>query len=133
MLITNGTIVQSGMRRRTIQRQVNFGPVTMRVVTIVVFAAAALIVLAQSTTSSTKAYAVNALEQTRDAKEQEKQNLEVEMTRLQALGTLTTEQGTTSPTPTPSAPALESSKEINFIPASTNANLSQLPTDTQVE
>lgn len=113
MLITNGTIVQPGLRRRTIQRQVNVGPVTLRVVTIIIFAAAALIALAQSTASATKAYEVSRLERVQQAKAKEVDEMETEATRLQALHSIT--GGQSSPTPSPSAP-LEEPKQINYLP-----------------
>lgn len=112
MLITNGTIVQSGVRRRTIQRQVNIGPVTLQVVTIIIFAAAALIALAQSTASATKAYEVSRLERVEQEKSKEVEEMQTEATRLQALQTIT---GThISPSPSP----LEEPKQINHLPKS---------------
>jgi Tfp pilus assembly protein PilN len=123
MLITNGTIVQSGVRRRTIQRQVSLGPVTLRIVTIIVFAAAALIALAQSTTSATKAYELTKADRAVAQEQQKVNEMETEATRLQALQSIIGTEAT--PTPSPDN-KLEASQKIDALP-STPAQISQMP------
>jgi hypothetical protein len=131
MLITNGTITTPGVRRRTIHRQVNVGPITLRVVSIVIVAAAALIALAQSTQSATKNYKVEELKKAVTNKEKEISDMESEAVRLTALQRLVESQ-TPSPTASPS-PQLEESKQINYLPGSVNASLSQAATTNSIQ
>lgn len=128
MLITNGRMVQTGTRRRTISRQVSLGPISLRLVTVVIIAAAALVALAQSTQSATKNYQAEELKAQVAEKQKDVEEKQFEAARLNSLKAITN-----SETPTPVAtPILEEAKQINFLP-STNANLSQLPTDSSVE
>lgn len=121
MLLTNGTIVTPGVRRRTIQRQVSFGPVTLRVVTIIVIAAAAVVALAQSTTAATKNYKAEELKAEVKTAQKDIEERQFEAARLQSLQAITQ---TASPSP---SPVLEQAKEINFLPGSSNSSISQLP------
>lgn len=99
MLITNGTLVKPGLRRRTIQRQISLGPVSLRLVTILIVAAAAVIALAQSTQSATKNYEVEKLKSEVSSKEKEMKELQTESIRLRAYRTLLETQVTPSPMP----------------------------------
>ena len=129
MLITNGTISTPGMRRRTIARQINFGPLSLRIVTIVIFAAAALITLAQSTAGATKSYKVQSLEADVTKHEDDLDRMKNEAVRLQALQRVV---GAETPTPSPTS-KMEQPDTINFLPTSQPATISQLPTDTNNE
>lgn len=120
MLITNGTISSSGMRRRTIQKQVNFGPVSLRIVTIVILATAGLFALMQSTASATKAYDLTTQERMIEEKQKDIEVTNAEVARLRALSNnnVITGQDGASPAPTPSpSPKLEAPDKINSIPS----------------
>lgn len=112
MLMTNGNLYQPGMRRRTLNRQVTFGPVTLRVVTIVIFAVAAFIALAQSTASATNDYRKTRLEDERDVLQGEVNDLKIQEARHKALSAVMSDS-LASPSP---SPVLEEPKEINALP-----------------
>lgn len=126
MLITNGTLVTPGMRRRTIHRQVSFGPITLRIASVVFLAAAALIFLAQSTGSATKSYKEQQLKDQIATQQQEVDHMKTETARLQALNTIM-KSTEASPTPSPSA-ALEKPQSINYIQADNQPSVSQATT-----
>lgn len=129
MLITNGTIHQRGMRRRTVQRQVSFGPMTLRVVTIVIFAMAAFIALAQSTASATKNYEVTQLSNERDDLAKKVGDLELEKTRHETLKSIMAEVGAATPSPTPQ---LEEPKQINYLPGDETVEINQAVATTSL-
>lgn len=85
MLITNGMLVQPGMRRRTVQRQVSLGPISLRIVTIVIISAAVLMALMQSTSAATKSYELTKLEQVKQQKENDIDLTNTDVARLRAL------------------------------------------------
>jgi hypothetical protein len=120
MLITNGTITQSGMRRRTIQKQVSFGPVSLRIATIVILATAGLFALMQSTASATKAYDLTTQERMINEKQKDIEITNAEVARLRALSNnnVITGQDGASPAPSPSpTPKLEAPDKINALPS----------------
>ncbi len=134
MLITNGTIVTPGVRRRTIHRQVNLGPMSMRIVTIVIIAAAAIITIAQTTKTATANYTRHERsEQVKNLRE-DVARLQTEEVRLRALNNndLVTNQDEPAASPTPTA-KLEASDKINQLPSSSNQSLSQLPTSSTIQ
>jgi hypothetical protein len=120
MLITNGTIVTPGVRRRTIKREFNLGPMALRVVSITIIAAAVLVAVIQTTTAATKAYEVNDLEAQKHEKQSDIADLAAEGQRLQALRTVTD----TQPSPSPS-PTLEASGNVNFLAPSASPSPSE--------
>ena len=134
MLITNGTISTPGVRRRTINRQVNLGPMSMRIVTIVIIAAAAIITIAQTTKTATANYRRGeAQSQLTDLKESVAR-LETEEVRLRALRSndLLTAEDETVASPSPAA-KLEASDKINQLPTNSNQNISQLPSSSTIQ
>lgn len=114
MLITNGTIRQRGARRRTIQRQVTFGPMTLRVVTVVILGFLCFGALANSTASATKNYEVTELTQKSEELQEEVERLKVQAARHNALNAVMAEQVNPTPSPTPQ---LEEPKQINHLPS----------------
>lgn len=72
-------------RKRTIERQIKFGPVSLQFVTIAILAAAALFYLAQSTASATRSYRQSELQQKKETLIQENEKLRVEAVRLRSL------------------------------------------------
>lgn len=118
MLITNGTLVAPGIRRRTINRQVNLGPVSLKVVTIIIIAAAALIAMGQSTQWATKNYEVQKLIKEKDVRQKAVEAMQFEATRLQSLQAVTGTQAS----PEASKP-MEQPDKINSIPGTMSGNL----------
>ncbi len=119
MLITNGAIIQPGVRRRTIQRQVSLGPISLRIVTIVIFAAAALALVAQQADATTKVYHKKDLDGQITAESDKVNLMKGEITRLESLQNITAKESTgqsVTPTAAPEAVQLEESKTINALP-----------------
>lgn len=120
MLITNGTIRTPGMRRRTIRKQVQFGPVSLRIATIVILGAAALIGLIQTTQYATKTYAESEALATYQEKDEELQALRDTATRLRSINEKdlnATPEGQPAASPSP-AVKLEVPTQINALPNS---------------
>lgn len=85
MLITKSKTVKSGVRKRTVNRVVRIGPLSLRFITLIMFAALALLYLAQSTQSATKTYTTQELKIQKDELFKEKERLDIEATRLKSL------------------------------------------------
>lgn len=85
MLMTRAKTSQQGVRKRTVQRVVHVGPLSLRFITIIMFTAVALFYLAQSTQSATKRYTVRELELKKEDMQKDKDRLSIEATRLQSL------------------------------------------------
>lgn len=85
MLLTSAKTTKSGVRKRTINRVVQIGPLSLRFMTLVMLAAVALFYLAQSTQSATKTYKVQELRQEKDSLTKEQDRLQIEATRLKSL------------------------------------------------
>ena len=85
MLITSSKSAKHGTKKRTINRAVHIGPLTLRFITLIIFAAVVLFYLAQSTQSATKKYTVRELEMQKTDLTQKKLRLEVEADRLKSL------------------------------------------------
>ncbi len=85
MLITSANTRTQGIRKRTINRTVHVGPLSLRFMTIIMLAIVALFYLAQSTQSATKNYSVQELQQNKENLTKEKDRLEVEITRLKSI------------------------------------------------
>lgn len=88
MLITNSNNWVSGSRKRTIGRGFSVGPVSVKFLTILILAAAALFYLAQTTQSATKNYKLRELEIQKSALKEENDRLQVESIRLKSLNNL---------------------------------------------
>ena len=85
MQITSSKTTKQGVRKRTVNRSVHVGPLSLRFITIIMFAAVALFYLAQSTQSATKSYTIYGLELKKDELAKENERLEIETTRLKSL------------------------------------------------
>ncbi len=82
-------------RKRTIERNVKVGPVTLRALTIASIASLLLFYLAQTTQSATKQYEIQALERSKQELSNEVDRLELEALRLQSLRTIEDSVGNT--------------------------------------
>jgi len=85
MLLTNQDHNLAGMRKRTINREMKIGPISLQFITVIILAAAALFYLAQSTASATRSYHQTELQQKRAALQAENEKLKVEAIRLRSL------------------------------------------------
>ena len=88
MLIPNGNKWQEGERKRTLSRSLSLGPVSTKVIGVVLVALLALFYLAQSTQSATRNYAIQDLDDRKTTLESNKEELTVEATRLKSLQTI---------------------------------------------
>ncbi|MBI2589978.1 hypothetical protein HYW32_03095 [Candidatus Berkelbacteria bacterium] len=86
-LTTNGKYTE-GVRKRTLERTVQLGPVSLRILTIASLASLLLFYLAQTTQSATRSYEVQALEQKKQELLDEVERLDLESQRLQSLGSI---------------------------------------------
>lgn len=89
MLVTHRS-TPLGMRRMSAGRTIRVGPITMRFMTVVLLALAALFYLAQSSESATKRYKVFELEQEQSKLNEENEWLKTESLRLKSLQELKT-------------------------------------------
>lgn len=74
-----------GIRKRSVDRRINFGPNSLKFIVLFVLAAFSLFYLSQSSQSATKNYIVSDLEQKKEDINAETDRLEVEANRLKAL------------------------------------------------
>ncbi|TSC93595.1 MAG: Uncharacterized protein CEN91_195 [Candidatus Berkelbacteria bacterium Licking1014_85] len=88
MLLTNKNTTETGIQKRTIERTITIGPLTLKFITLLIFAALTLFYLAQSTQSATKKYELRELKLTQEKLETDKQMLESEALRLKSLKTI---------------------------------------------
>ncbi|EKD56788.1 MAG: hypothetical protein ACD_58C00092G0002 [uncultured bacterium] len=85
MLLTKTNNLDAGIRKRTISREIKIGPLSLQFITVIIFAALALLYLAQSTQSASKNYKVRELTDKKIELEQENERLQIESTRLKSL------------------------------------------------
>ncbi|HLB31967.1 MAG TPA: hypothetical protein VJL27_00225 [Patescibacteria group bacterium] len=85
MLITQSNKSELGVRKRAITRSMDIGPISVRVISIVIFALLALFYLAQSTQNATRNYAIGDLESKKKTIEAAKEDLSVQALRLKSL------------------------------------------------
>lgn len=85
MLITRSNQWQPGFRKRTINRSLKIGPVSLKFITLALLAIAALFYLAQSTHGATFKYKIMELEEEKTKAQNDVKQLEVESARLKSL------------------------------------------------
>lgn len=90
MLITRSNSWGGGFRKRTIASEFRLGPVSLKFVTIVLIAIAALFYLAQSSQASNLKYQVMDLEDQKGKLQGDVKQLEVESARLKSLNEIKT-------------------------------------------
>lgn len=83
--ITNRNTTQTGIRKRTLAQVLHVGPLSLKFITLIIFAAVILFYLAQSTQSATNSYNIRALDLQREQLRNEYERLQVETLRLKAL------------------------------------------------
>ncbi|TSC93051.1 MAG: Uncharacterized protein CEN89_291 [Candidatus Berkelbacteria bacterium Licking1014_7] len=85
MLLTNSSSVKQGVRKRTIAKTIKIGPLSLKFITMIIFASIALFYLAQTTQSATKTYKIRELRLTKEELKEENRRLEIEAIRLKSL------------------------------------------------
>lgn len=92
MLMTSSNSLDQGVRKRTVNRVVHLGPLSLRFMTLIMLAIVALFYLAQSTQSATKNYSIRELELQKTDLTKQKDRLDIETARLQSIQSI---QGST--------------------------------------
>jgi len=85
MLIPQSKSYIEGKRKRTIAQVLSLGPMSTKIIGVVLIALLSLFYLGQTIQSSTKGYAVQNLEDRKETLEATKDELSVEATRLKSL------------------------------------------------
>lgn len=85
MLITKSNNWQNGVRKRTINREFKFGPVTLKFATIALVTIAALFYLSQTTEGAAQKYRIMQLTEAQNELQAKSKELEVEAARLKSL------------------------------------------------
>ncbi|KKP88882.1 MAG: hypothetical protein UR93_C0006G0015 [Berkelbacteria bacterium GW2011_GWA2_35_9] len=85
MILTNKNTDKVGVKKRTIEQSVKIGPLSLKFITLLIFAALTLFYLAQSTQSATKKYQLRELQVTQSQLEEDRETLEAEALRLKSL------------------------------------------------
>lgn len=85
MLITHSNSIDAGIRKRTISKDLQIGPLSIQFIIVIILAAIALLYLAQSTQSASKNYKLEQLREEKAKLQLETQRLDVESTRLKSL------------------------------------------------
>lgn len=111
MLITKSNTIEEGMRKHTLKKEINIGPLSLQFITIIFLAVLALFYLAQSTQSATKTYKARESEDQKSQLEGENQRLQIEIIRLKSLNEI--KNGIQSIN-------LEPTKESGYIPPTYN-------------
>lgn len=85
MLITRANTWHSPYRKRTINSEIKLGPVSLKFVTVILIAIAALFYLSQSSQAAILKYKVMDLEDQKSKAQTDVKQLEVESARLKSL------------------------------------------------
>jgi len=85
MILTNKNTDKVGIKKRTIEQSVKIGPLSLKFITLLIFAALTLFYLAQSTQSATKKYQLRELQVTQSQLEEDRETSEAEALRLKSL------------------------------------------------
>jgi len=85
LILTNKNTDKVGVKKRTIEQSVKIGPLSLKFITLLIFAALTLFYLAQSTQSATKKYQLRELQVTQSQLEEDRETLEAEALRLKSL------------------------------------------------
>lgn len=88
LTITSNNSTTPGVRKRTIAQVLHVGPLSLRFITLILFACLALFYLAQTTQSATQNYDVQALSRDREKLSKDLDELKTQELRLRALNEL---------------------------------------------
>ena len=84
-VVTNSGNANIGTKKRTVERRVFIGPKAARFIAIIIFGALGLLYLTQSTQGANRSYAVRDLTTQQSQLSEQRDNLQVEASRLQSL------------------------------------------------
>lgn len=85
LTVTNSNHTASGVRKKTVKRELVIGPTAIKFIAVTIFAILALVYLAQSTSGANRSIKVRDLQDRNSELQLEKERLEVEQTRLKSL------------------------------------------------
>jgi hypothetical protein len=105
MIITRAHPGVFGQRRRTIERSISLGPISMRFLTIALLSVLALFYLIQSSQGESSSLRANELLREKEKLEQEMKRLELESIRLRSLNEIKK-----------NSPSLEPIHQLNHLP-----------------
>ena len=97
MLLAHQVSHESGQRKRTLARSIQFGTVSLKFVFIGLLAAVALLYLAQSTQGATRSNEFRILEEKKKGLENDRDRLEIEATRMKTLESIQKDFSTEPP------------------------------------
>lgn len=100
LTITNSKITKLGYKKRTLERQIYIGPISLKFLIIGLLSILLLIYIAQSNEASLKGYKLQELQEAKNNLLLENQRLNLEAIRLKSLE------------------SLENKKELNLVPPS---------------
>lgn len=83
--VTNSSHNISGIRKKTIKREIVIGPNAIKFIAFTIFAVLAMVYLTQSTSGANRSIKVRDLTDKKSQLEMEKERLEIEQTRLKSL------------------------------------------------
>lgn len=86
--ITNQNTTAAGVRKRAIAQVLHVGPLSLRFITLLIFASLALFYLAQTTQSATQSYDIQALQRDQEKLDKNLSDLKTNELRLRALNEL---------------------------------------------
>lgn len=95
--ITNSGHNISGVRKRTIGREIVIGPNAIKFVAITIFAILSIVYLTQSTSGANRSLSISGLSNEKAEMQMEKERLEVEQTRLKSLKEIDNSNASQSP------------------------------------
>lgn len=86
--LTLNNSYSSNLRKKTVKKKIKTGPVTLTIVTIILFCALGLLFLAQVFQSQTKGYEVLELKKQAEELKQENKNLEIKAAELRSIDSI---------------------------------------------
>jgi|GEM_PF-381558 len=116
MLITKSYPAPFGMRKRTIDRPLQMGPISLRFLTIALLSVLALFYVIQSSQGESSSLRANELLEEQERLEQEQRRLELESIRLRSLNEIRKNSS-----------SLEPVQQINYLPETGTVSLRSAP------
>ncbi len=114
MIITKAHPIDFGIRKRTIDRNVSLGPLSVRFLTIAVLSVLALFYLIQSSQGESSGLRANDLIKEKEELRQEMRRLELESIRLRSLNEIKKNSS-----------SLEPVNQINHLPSTNSVSLGE--------
>lgn len=115
-VVTNSSSAGIGTKKRTVGRKVFIGPKAARFIAIIIFGALGLLYLTQSTQGANRSYKVRDLTTSQSQLSEQRDNLQVEASRLQSLNQISQDLNAVPAGPDKLQPA----GAVNYLPATQN-------------